>query len=168
MTKLLSRLLFAAFLAGVALPAFAQVVNADAVVINANVIAKCTVTTLAADVTLPDWSPTDGAPTGGSTQYQLRCTRGTAMQVSVSGGNGGADDGMLRSMVGPGTELLGYKLSVDAAANPELAVDTGTAVAGTAPGRGTDWNINLYVTPADVDAAVGAYTDTVLVTLSIP
>ena len=95
MTRCLSRLFLAAALAALAAPALAQ--NTASLAITANVNATCKVTTATPAITI-GYDVFTPATASGFTDVQVRCTKGTTVQVAADVGLNGASGTFLRSV----------------------------------------------------------------------
>jgi spore coat protein U-like protein len=149
----------------VSVPAFAGSASAG-LPISASVVANCTITT--SPVAFGAYDPvaanaaTDLLATG---SVNVACTKGTAATIDL--GNGGNFAAGSRRM-GSGTDFLNYALYKDAARTAVWGTGLagGTTMAYTAATKAST-TVTVYGTvPQAQDVTVGAYSDTVLATIS--
>ena len=100
-----------------------------------------------------------------SSTLSVTCTSGASYQVGLNGGLAGAVDPTLRKMTSGGNQLT-YGLYQDASRATAWGETLGTnTVAGT--GTGAAQSLTVYGrVPAQTTPAVGAYSDTIIVTVS--
>lgn len=104
-----------------------------------------------------------GSAIDAQSDISVTCTGTTAYDIAISAG--GSADISARTMSG-GVDTLGYQLYTDA---PRTTIfgDGTTGSKATGTGDGTLQTISIYGrVPASQYADIGAYTDTVTVTLS--
>jgi len=138
--------------------------------VTANVLANCSVTANA--LNFGDYTPADGAKTGSST-ISVRCTKNTGYSVALNGGltSGGTIAQRLMQHASA-ADTLQYNLYTTSALTTILGDGTGgsTTSNGTGSGMGTASTITVYGSLPDStvnqDAAPGAYSDTVTVTVT--
>lgn len=170
MMRYLSRVLFAVAVLGAASSAFAATLT-----INASVAKSCVVTTSSATMTVPIWDPISGAaPTDGTAAYNMKCTRGTTINVAATLGSGGAGGtGYPRSVKSATTGgTIGYKLYAGDGTTTGTKTELTDATAQTLGVAGQGKNAVSTVTmtasldPASDPLAATDYTDTVTLTFS--
>ena len=134
--------------------------------VSANVVKNCTITTAAVSFGNYDSVASNAtAPLDGIGTITVKCTKGAAAKVGLN--PGGNAQGTTRRMAGGTAEYLTY----------ELYKDTGRA---TIWGNGPDTGLDIPAAPNQTpraftvygrvpqaqEAAVGAYTDTVVATVN--
>jgi spore coat protein U-like protein len=171
MQRLMSRILFALGLVLVAGEAHAQAVPIN---ISAAVVRSCAVTASTPNINVAAYDPNAAAATTADGSLTIQCTRGTQYSWIVNDGlNASATSRRLASALGP-TEWLGYDvlMSINGFASTTTApLGMAAPVAGErATGRQLPMTLGVRVSlppNQDVSANVGAYTDTVNVTIAV-
>ena len=152
---------FAVVLFLAAVPAFAQSPATADLDVTANVAQVCAVTT--SPVAFGAYDPLSATADTANGNLAITCTRG-ATNIVVELGQGGAFSGGFRRMNDGGTEYLNYELFQD---NGYATAWGEGAAAMTIAGpfaASTAQNFPVYGRiPAQQDAAVGNYSDVVLV-----
>ena len=129
--------------------------------VSATVTANCTVS--ASGLNFGTYS---GAVTNGTTTITTTCSNGSAYTIGLDAGTATGATVTTRKMKGPGTNLLGYGLFRDAARSLNWGNTAGTdTVASTGTGAAQSFTVFGQI-PASEFAGVGAYTDTITVTLT--
>lgn len=97
---------------------------------------------------------------------RVTCSNGTVYHVALSAGLASGATIATRSMTGPASALLGYKLFSDSARTTNWGNTSGTGyVNGT--GNGSAQTLTIYAQiPASEFVAPGAYTDTITVNVT--
>ncbi len=153
MKKLIVLIMAVAFIL-IATSAFAATAT-QGLLVSANVIAACRIESVT-NVTFTDYDPTDPNPNDtGTGDFTFRCTRGTNYDLYIAG--------VPREMTG-GAFLLSYELYQDAGRSS--AWPSGLpGVAGSSL-NSAPVTRNIYGRiPADQDVGVGAYSQTVQITV---
>lgn len=156
----------ALFAAGLGLATNAQAVTDTAnFQVTANVVTTCRIeagNTLAFGA----YDPTSTTAATGSTTIRVRCTNGTTAPIALDAGlNGGGGNCTTRAMAA-GTERLTYGLYRSAGTDSPWGCAAGNSYSYTATNAA--WNtLTVHgVIPAEQDAPVGNYSDTVIATVT--
>lgn len=159
-----SKILFAAiaatFAAGNAVAADAT----DSMTVSAEIVKSCVVAV--ADLDFGQIDPLDNAAnaTDGSADITVTCSNTTDYEVALSGG-GAADTGARQMSFGADT--LDYALFSDGARSANWGDDDGVdTVGGTGTGVSQTHTIYGQVASGQNTAPVGAYSDTITVTVT--
>lgn len=138
--------------------------------VTANVLANCSVTANA--LNFGDYTPGTVALTGSST-VSVRCTKNTGYSVALNAGTTSGGTIAQRLMKhASATDTLQYNLYTTAALTTVFGDGTGGSGTsnGTGSGMGTASTITVYGSlpdsTANQDAAPGAYSDTVTVSVT--
>jgi spore coat protein U-like protein len=128
--------------------------------ITANIQASCTVT--AAAVAFGTYDPTANSDQNGS--ITIQCTKGTAATVSLD--EGAAPAG--RQMAGPGTDTLTYELYSDVAGGSVWGIGNGGSTVAYNAATSAPSTLTVFgrIPLGQNNAGVGAYADTVTVTVT--
>ena len=138
------------------------------ITVGGNVISDCSTLNPSTMITLANYDVFSSSDMTGGTSYSVNCTKGSAPQVTLDGGGTSTGaNGATRAMKGgaSGNDLLGYNLT-DGNGNAWVA-GTPVTLAGLGIGSSelTTFAVNASV-PHGQDVSVGAYSDTVTVTLN--
>lgn len=130
--------------------------------VTATVVANCTIS--ASPMAFGNY--TFGAASNSTSTITLTCTNTSPYNVGLNQGTATGATVTNRSMTGPGSALLHYILTKDAAFATNWGNTVGTdTVAGT--GSGSVQTITVYgQAPASQTVAPGAYSDTVTATVT--
>ncbi len=130
--------------------------------VSATVLAFCAVT--ASPLAFGNYSPS--VQSTASTSVVVICTTGTAYNVGLDAGGGTGATVTTRQMTGPGAATLGYSLYTTSGYGTVWGNTVGSnTVLGA--GSGLAQTLTVYGRiPIGENAAPGAYTDTVTVTLT--
>ncbi|PIX61765.1 MAG: hypothetical protein COZ47_00225 [Lysobacterales bacterium CG_4_10_14_3_um_filter_64_11] len=168
--KLLFTAIAAALLAGTALAGPSP--QTGSFQVTANVVASCRVTSTT-DIAFGTYDPADANNTAAldaSGDISVRCVKGTAANVAIEQGAspaaGSSCTTPLRRMAG-GTEFLSYGIFQDAARTTVWGCTTTNDQSFTATSVATPTTLSTYGRiPAGQDVGVGAFADTVNVTVT--
>ncbi|MFN3465404.1 MAG: spore coat U domain-containing protein [Terricaulis sp.] len=153
-----------AFVAALAPCAAYAGTDTDSFEVTATVLASCEVS--ASDLAFGNYDPVSAAHLDADTSLSVTCTNGTPYYVALSLGDGAGATMAQRRMTKSGdTATLNYVLYQDDQRSV-LWGDTGAdRLSGT--GDGTPDTIDVYGrVPMQQSAPAGAYTDTIIVTVS--
>jgi|CXWL01.1.fsa_nt_gi spore coat protein U-like protein len=156
------RVLCAVIFATVAADASAAT-DSDTMAVTATVVASCNVN--ANDLLFGNYDPVVAAPHDGATTVEVTCTNGTGYVVALDKGLGaGATVGARKMTAGANT--LTYSLYQNAGRTIVWGETAGVnTVAGT--GSGALQSLDVYGrAPANQTAPVGAFSDTITVTVT--
>ena len=128
--------------------------------ITASIAARCTVS--AAGIAFGVYDPTANSDVNGS--ITIQCTKSTAATISLD--EGAAPAG--RQMAGPGTDILNYELYSDVAGGTVWGSGNGgtTVAYNAATSAPTTLTVFGRIPAGQNNAGVGAYADTVTVTVT--
>jgi len=132
-------------------------------VVSATVLSVCLVT--ASPLAFGNYDPTASTATSGSTTLAVTCTNGTPYNVGLNAGTGTGASVTTRKMTF-GSNLLSYSLYEDSGHTTVWGQTIGT---NTVTGTGTGLPVTQTVygqIPAQQAMPVGAYTDTITVTVT--
>jgi spore coat protein U-like protein len=135
--------------------------------VNANVIRKCTIQTQ--PLPFGNYDPVQAnatAPLEGQTTLTVACTKGTAVSIGMD--SGANNQGLTRRMVsnGPGGAFLQYEIYRDSARTQRWGDDGNQRLdGGIAPSRDPRQFIAYGRVPGAQDVPEGAFQDTILVTV---
>lgn len=140
--------------------------------VTANVVASCKVTSTT-NIAFGTYDPADANNTAdldANGAVAVRCVKGTAANVAIEQGanpaGGSTCANPLRQMAG-GTEFLGYAIYSDATHTTLWGCDTTNAKSFTSTTVATPTTLTTYGRiPAGQDVGVGAFLDTVTVTVT--
>ena len=131
----------------------------------ATVIDSCTV--VATPLTFGSYSGLSGSVTDAAATIVPICTIGTVYSIALDVGQGSGASATSRYLTGPFGASLGYNIYADNARTSVWVDGTGGTSMTSASGIGLPQPVNVYARiHANQATAVGAYVDTVLVTLS--
>lgn len=145
--------------------------NAQAATDSANFQVTATVVTtcrIEAGNTLAfgNYDPTTTAAATGSTTIRVRCTNGTTAPIALDAGqNGGGGDCTTRAMAA-GTERLAYGLYRSAGIDSPWGCAAANSYSYTATNAAWSTLTVHGVIPAEQNAPVGSYSDTVIATVT--
>ena len=170
-------MLFKKTLLAVAAFAFVGVAAADTTTssfkVNLTVTKNCRVKTAPIDINLGSVAAGE-AVTAGSTVINVNCSKSTPFTVGLTPVNASTTGAGTMTGPGPGTETIPYQLHQTTAAGANWGNVTGTGanvMSGTGSGMGSG-QLKPFTAFATValtatdDVTVGAYTDTVTVTVT--
>jgi len=128
--------------------------------ISASIAARCTVS--AAGIAFGAYDPTANSDQNGS--ITIQCTKGTAATISLD--EGAAPAG--RQMAGPGTDTLTYELYSDVAGGTIWGSGSGGSTVAYNPTTSAPSTLTVFgrIPLGQNNAGVGAYADTVTVTVT--
>lgn len=128
--------------------------------ISASIAARCTVS--AATVAFGIYDPTANSDQNGS--ITIQCTKGSAATISLN--EGAAPAG--RQMAGPGTDILTYELYSDAAGGTVWGSGSGGSTVAYNAANSAPTTVTVFgrIPAGQNNAGVGAYADTVTVTVT--
>jgi spore coat protein U-like protein len=132
-------------------------------VVSATVLSVCLVT--ASPLAFGNYDPTASTATSGSTTLAVTCTNGTPYNVGLNAGTGTGATVTTRKMTF-GSNLLSYSLYADSGHSTVWGQTVGT---NTVTGTGTGLPVTQTVygqIPAQQAMPIGAYTDTITVTVT--
>jgi len=138
--------------------------------VSANVPAKCRFGAGSMTLTFADYDATANSTADGSMTMSIQCTKGTAYNILLSGGNAGSVSARKMSddtdSMGDGVDLLGYQLYSDSGRTTAWGETIGTdTVAHTATtSAAQDYTVYGRIS-AGQDVETGTYTDQVTITL---
>lgn len=167
-----SSVLVAALVAVVAVPRLLTAQETQAggetsanMLVSANVIRKCTITTQ--PLAFGNYDPVQANNTAaldGQTTLTVACTKGTAVNIAMDNGTNAA--GPNRRMTSGGKEFLGYQVYKDSSRN-QVWGSTGNGLlnGGIAPSRDPRQFTVYGRVPGGQDVSEGSFQDTVLVTV---
>jgi len=164
-------LLLAAALCLPAIPAGAGSASAT-MIVTATVVATCTITS--DNLNFGNYDPVGtnaSAPLLGSASVTATCTQGAAALVDIDAGlnPSGTGNAQTRRMKGPGaSQYLTYDIYSDSGHSQRWGTKTsGTTVSVTGAGGATPVHLTAYGSvPSAQNVTVGAYTDSVAVTIN--
>src|SRR5262249_42414942 len=138
--------------------------NSSNLSVSATVIASCSV--MANALAFGNYDPVSATPLDASTTVSVICTNGTAWEVSMNAGGGTGATVAARKMTDAGSNLLTYSLYRDSGRANVWGVTSGANTV-TGAGTGAAQSLNVYGRiPANQASPTGAYTDTVVVTVT--
>lgn len=118
-----------------------------------------------APMNFPDYRATEAAPTDASTQFSVRCTLGTPVNIGLDKGLIGASESARQ--LANGSSRLSYNLYTSAA-RTTVWDNSASRITASGQGLGTDMSFTVYgrIPAGQFSAAPGAYTDTITVVVS--
>ena len=128
--------------------------------ISANIQPLCTVS--AAPVAFGTYDPTANSDQNGT--ITIQCTKDTSATISLDEGNAPAG----RQMAGPGTDILNYELYSDNAGGTVWGSGSGGTTVAYNAANSSPTVLTVYgrIPLGQTNAGVGAYSDTVTVTVT--
>lgn len=130
--------------------------------VSADVVASCDINTTAlAFGTIPTQI---NEPVNADAAINVSCTDTTPYTISLDMGNGGGNDPTKRKM-STGLTSLTYGIYMDGARTQPWGTQPGSTVSGLGAGLSQSYPVYGQV-PAGQNAAIGVYTDSVMVTVS--
>jgi spore coat protein U-like protein len=128
--------------------------------VTATVVATCTISAAA----LPFGNYT-GSLASATSNITVTCTNTTPYTVGLNAGTSSGATVTNRSMTGPASALLGYKLFSDSGYTTNWGNTTGSWVSGTGSGAAQPLPVYGQI-PAGEYVAPGAYSDTITATIT--
>jgi spore coat protein U-like protein len=129
--------------------------------VNATGSASCAIT--ASPLNFANYT---GALLNSTTTISVTCTNGTSYNVGLNAGTATGATVTKRSMTGPASALLGYKLFSNSGYTINWGNTVGTDTVAR-KGTGTGQSITVYgQIPAGESARIGTYTDTITATIT--
>ncbi|MFZ9405994.1 MAG: spore coat U domain-containing protein [Burkholderiaceae bacterium] len=118
-----------------------------------------------APLSFPDYRASEASPTDASTQFSVRCTMGTPVNIGLDKGVIGAAESSRQ--LANGSSRLSYNLYTSAA-RTTVWDNASTRISASGQGLGTDMSFTVYgrIPAGQYGAAPGAYTDTITVVVS--
>jgi len=118
-----------------------------------------------APMNFPDYRASAASPTDATTQFSVRCTLGTPVNIGLDKGTVGTSEAARQ--LANGSSRLSYNLYTSAA-RTTVWDNTAARVTASGQGLGTDMSFTVYgrIPAGQFDAAPGAYTDTITVVVS--
>ena len=133
--------------------------------VSATVIQSCTIT--AGPVSFGHYNGISGAATDVIATMSPTCTTGKRYAISLDAGVGAGASASARMLTGPGGARLMYGIYTDAARTTVWGDGSNGTVQKFGLGNGTVQPIQMYGRlPAEQNSTVGAYSDTLTVTLT--
>ncbi len=164
LSKLAACLVLPLCVAGFA-PVAQAVATNTTVVVSATVIDSCTV--IATPLVFGNYDGIGSSVLDAAATVMPVCTSGTYYSIALDAGLGNGASLTNRKLTGPGGAVLNYGIFTDAGRTIIWGDGTGGTSNNANTGIGSVQSLTMYGrVPAEQSATVGAYVDTITVTLS--